>query len=124
MGLEQGKYRIINIADDHVFEAKINLPKGKRFELGSQHFKEMDKTDTVARGDLNAQKRKVFAGKGKLNFFAALVGKFTQARGQGTVMTGIKLGLTFKRAISIGIAGFINNNDFPMRHPVYWGLTV
>jgi hypothetical protein len=124
LGLEQGKYRIINIADNHVFEAKIHLPKGKRFELGSQHFKEMDKTDTVARGDLNAQKRKVFSRKGKLNFFAALVGKFTRARGLGTMMSGIKLGLTFKRSISIGLAGFINNGDFPMGHPVYWGLTV
>lgn len=124
LGLEQGKYRIINIFEDRVFEAKIHLPKGKRVELGNRDFKEMDKTDTVARGGMNARKRKVFAGKTKLNFFAALLSKFTRARGLGTMMTGIKLGLTFKRSISIGIAGFINNGDFPMGHPVYGGLTV
>ncbi|MCP5103720.1 MAG: caspase family protein [bacterium] len=128
LGLEEGKYRIINIVagGKGVFESKIQLKKGKTVEVDMAQFKATAQIDTVARGDINYQsRRRVFKKRGKkLNFFAAYVSKYTRAYGKSALMVGGHFGLTFNKAFSLGFAGYANVHDFPLGHPVYWGLTL
>lgn len=51
LGLEHGKYRVLNIRDSHIFEAKITLKKGKCFELNKSFFTKTDIIYTRSRGD-------------------------------------------------------------------------
>jgi hypothetical protein len=50
IGLEQGKYRIINIREGKIYESTIPLPKGKSVELRIDQLKETDRIFTKARG--------------------------------------------------------------------------
>ena len=51
IGLEQGKYRIINIREGKIYESTIPLPEGKSVELKIDQLKETDKIFTKARGE-------------------------------------------------------------------------
>lgn len=126
LGLEEGKYRVINIVegDNKVYESRVHLRKGKTAELDMDQFKAADKIDAVARGDLKYQaRRRVFKRRGKkLNFFGAYVSKYTRAYDKSALMAGVHMGLTFNKSFSFGFAGYGNTHDFPLGHPVYWGL--
>ncbi|NIM11434.1 MAG: hypothetical protein GTO45_36835 [Candidatus Aminicenantes bacterium] len=124
LGLEKGKYRVIVIAEGLIWESKVKLPEGKRVALARDDFKKMDKIDTVARGDFRAIKRKTFKKRGKTTIFGAWLNKLTRVRDTWSMLSGFQFGLTFNRSLSIGFAGFANTGDFPLGHPVYWGLTV
>ena len=50
IGLNEGKYRIINISGRDIFESKISLENEKSYELGSKQFAQTDKIPTVLRG--------------------------------------------------------------------------
>jgi len=105
LGLEQGKYRVINIVDGHIWEASIKLPEGKTVELAKEQFSKSDKIDTVARGDLKAQSRKtLFKEKSKNpRFFGGFLGKYTRAYGKGTLLIGGQLGITFDHSFYVGL---------------------
>ncbi len=128
LGLEEGKYRVINIIEGHkkVYESRVHLKKGKTVELDMTQFKATKKIDAVARGDLKYQtRRRVFKKiRKKINFFGAYVSKYTRAYDKSALMAGIHFGLTFNKSFSFGIAAYANTHDFPLSHPVYYGLTL
>jgi hypothetical protein len=125
LGLDEGKYRVINIDQGRVFEARIQLKEGKMAELSMDKFKETDQIDAVARGDMQYQKRKVFKRRGKkTNFFVAYISKYTRAYHKSALMAGGHFGLTFNKQFSFGFCGFSNLHDFPLGHPTYWGARV
>lgn len=123
LGLDEGKYRIINITGSDVFEAKIKLSKGESVDVMEGTFEKMDRIDTVARGDLKMLRQKTLKRRYKTAFFFEWSSKFTKAYDEMTFMSGFKLGLTFNREFSLGILGLANTGDFPFGHPTYWGVT-
>jgi hypothetical protein len=50
LGMERGKFLVVNIKGKDVFESKITLHKGKSFELSPNHLKKTDKIYTQSRG--------------------------------------------------------------------------
>ena len=50
IGLEKGKYKVINIRDDKIYKAEIHLSKGKQTELTDEHFMEIEKVFRRTRG--------------------------------------------------------------------------
>jgi len=128
LGLDAGKYRIINVVSgsNKIFESRIHLKEGETVELRVDQFETTDKIDAVARGDLKYQeRRRVFKKRSrKPNFFVASVSRYTRAHGRSALMLGGYVGITFNKAFSIGFASFANTYDFPLGHPVYWGVTM
>lgn len=126
LGLDKGKYRIINISDGSVFEHRVKLPINETVEVHFSQFSKSDKLDTVARGDLKYRERmRVFKKRGKkMNFFLSYNQKFTRARGKTALMTGGRFGITFNKSLSLGVGGYINSSDFPLGHPAYGGFTL
>ena len=55
LGLEAGKYRISNFQDDCIFEAKIDLKRGKSYELMESDFTKTYKVPTYSRGTVSPQ---------------------------------------------------------------------
>lgn len=126
LGLDKGKYRIININDGSVFEHKVKLPMDGTVDVHFKQFHKSDTLDTVARGDLKYRQRmRVFKKRGKkINFFLAYNQKFTRARGKTALMTGGRFGITFNKSLSLGVGGYVNSSDFPLGHPTYGGFTL
>jgi hypothetical protein len=124
LGLEPGKYRVINIKDGNIFEYSVQLTLDKTTVLRKDQFKKSDKIDAVARGDLKWKARpRIFKKRHKkTNFFIAYDSKYTRAYNKGALMMGFNFGLTFNKSFSIGFAGYSNTHDFPMGHPVMAGL--
>jgi hypothetical protein len=127
LGLDQGKYRIIIINDDSVYEHRVKLAMGKTVEVHFDQFNKSDKLDTVARGDLKYRERmRVFKKRGKkANFFFSYNQKFTRAQGKTAWLTGGQLGITFNKSLSLGIAGYSDSDLIPLLNNVsYGGLTL
>lgn len=126
LGLDAGKYRVINISDGNVLEAKIKLKTDDIYELGIERFRKTDKIDAVARGDMKwRSRRRVFKKRGKkVNFFAAYITKYTRAYEKSALMAGGHFGLTYNKSFSIGFMGLANTHDFPLGHPAYTGVTL
>jgi len=123
LGLDVGKYRIINIVEGNIFEANIHLPKGKCVELDVDQFTKSDKIDAVARGDLKAQsKRTVLLRRGKKHFYREIITKSTSIYGEIAVLIGFHLGWTFNQRVSVGFAGYGKVN-MPPGLPGYGGVT-
>jgi hypothetical protein len=124
LGMDAGKYRIINIVEGNIFETKIHLPKGKSVELDIDQFYKSKKIDTVARGDLNARSRRtVLQKRGKSHIYAGISTKSTSINGDTAVLMGFHLGLTFRQRFSVGFAGYGKVN-MPPGLPGYGGVTV
>ncbi|HUU06771.1 MAG TPA: caspase family protein [Patescibacteria group bacterium] len=64
LGLDQGKYRLINIAAGRIFKSEINLRAGKDLEVGANGFVRSAESYTTPRGDRILQMRKEFLSKG------------------------------------------------------------
>jgi hypothetical protein len=126
LGLDKGKYRIINITGGAVYEHKVNLPEGETIVIHNGQFVKIEQLDTVARGDLEHRRRmRVFKKRGKkLNFFLSFNQKYTRARGKTAIMMGARAGVTFNKALSFGFGAYGNTSDFPLGHPIYRGFTV
>jgi hypothetical protein len=50
IGLEPGKYRIINISEGNIFESKFTMRQGKSYNIKKSHFTTSEKIETQARG--------------------------------------------------------------------------
>ena len=50
IGLDKGKYNIINIRDDKIYKAEVHLSRGKQTELTDRHFIEIEKVYRRSRG--------------------------------------------------------------------------
>ncbi len=77
IGLEQGKYRIMNIREGKIYESTIILPEGKRLELKIDQLKETDKIYTKARGEIAVQSPEEKSRKIKERFQVELFGGFS-----------------------------------------------
>lgn len=51
LGLDQGKYRIMNIIEGDIYETAVSLRNGESIELRPQALKERDKIKTISRGN-------------------------------------------------------------------------
>lgn len=125
LGLDEGKYRIINIVGGDVFETRVKLLKSKSVEVNEGAFKKMDKIDTVARGDLNMKRRRqrTLKRRYKTAFFLEWNSKLTRINGVWLFMTGYKFGLTFNRQFSLGYLSLSHVEKGTSGLPSYWGLT-
>jgi len=123
LGMDAGKYRIINIVEGNIFETKIHLPKGTSVELDIDQFYKSKKIDTVARGDLNARSRRtVLQRRGKPHLYREITTKSTKIYGDIAVLIGLNLGWTFNQRVSVGFAGYGKAN-MPPGLPGYGGVT-
>ena len=123
LGLEEGEYRVINIAEGKVFESSVELRAGQEVELSGDSFAETEKQYTTPRGDRaeKIQKEALLRGKSSLHPY---IGFDTKASGSHVIM-GFNLGLTFNRVFSVGIASYAKTNfvdGFPGM-PGYGGIT-
>lgn len=55
LGLEAGKYRVSNLLDDCIYEAKIDLKRGKSYDLTESDFSKTYRIPTYSRGTASAQ---------------------------------------------------------------------
>ncbi|MCP5046281.1 MAG: caspase family protein [bacterium] len=126
LGLEEGKYRVINIVDGDVLESRIKLPEGETVDLEESQFTKSDKIDTVARGDLKAGSRQptVFTKRRfKTNFFLDFNSRFSRSQGKDSWVTGGRFGLTFNKRLSLGFVKYNNSDDsFNPSLPTYGGF--
>jgi hypothetical protein len=77
IGLEQGKYRIINIREGKIYESKITLQEGKKAKLEIDRLKETDRIDTKARGDIAVRPLEEKSRKIKERFQLEFFGGFS-----------------------------------------------
>jgi hypothetical protein len=100
LGLEQGKYRIINIRAERVYEAEIHLKESERFELNQDHFAKTKKIYTKARGDIRAhirsKKEAFYKGRRGINFFLAVKISPKQFSGLEDKEISVKIGFSLK----------------------------
>ncbi len=123
LGLEEGEYRVINIAEGKVFESSIELRTGQEVELSGDNFVETAKKYTTPRGDRAEKIRRetILRGKSSLHLF----GGFDTKTSGSHVLMGFNIGLTFNRAFSVGVAtyGKANFVDGLPGFPGYGGIT-
>lgn len=76
IGLEEGTYRLVNIREDQVYEAKIALHKGGNFKLAVDKFQKTDRIFTRPRGSMAAPRQDGNARKRKKRFQVEFYGGF------------------------------------------------
>ena len=123
LGLEHGKYRIINIFEGIVFETRIFLEKGKSFELLPDSMVKVEKIDAVARGDLQAKQRKdVVLKRKKARLFAEVITKISVTSGETAVYAGGRFGVNFDHRFYVGVGGYGKTNFPSPGIPGYGGV--
>jgi hypothetical protein len=100
LGLEQGKYRVINIRAERVYEAEIQLKETERFELNRDQFTKTDKIYTKARGDvrphIQSKKEAFFKGRRGINLFLAMKNSTKVFSDEHGNETSFKIGFSLK----------------------------
>lgn len=96
LGLEKGKYKIINNTDNRLYLAKVNLARYNKFILKKNNFEETDREYTIARGDGSPemQSNKYLIGQGKKinhSFYAAPIISMTHIEDNFALFTGSKI---------------------------------
>ena len=103
LGLEVGKYRIINIIDGQVYESFVNLQKDKECTLDMDEFVETEKTYTTPRGDRDHRiKEHLLRIRNRIGFFIEGNSITTRIYGDHGVLLGGKAGFVFNRRFSLG----------------------
>lgn len=123
LGLEEGKYRVINIPEEGVFESTFMLKEGDEYELTPSEFAVTDVEYTTPRGRREEQieKQAVLQGKSTYRIFGGISSKSTEINGQYGLLMGGSLGMTINRVFSIGLAGYGRSN-IDYGQPDYGGL--
>ncbi len=135
LGLEEGKYRIINIIEGQVYESSIQLKKEKECVLDSEEFVETDKVYTTPRGDRDLKIRENrYRVQNRIGLFVEASTISTRIYGERGVLLGGKAGFVFNRKYSLGAGlygrAFANlepfdiDVDFSPGRPAYGGLYV
>ncbi len=135
LGLEEGKYRIINIIEGQVYESSVHLEKEKECMLDSEEFVETDKVYTTPRGDRDVKIRENrFRIQNRIGLFVEASTGSTLIYGERGVLLGGKAGFVFNRKYSLGVGlygrAFANlepfdiDVDFSPGRPAYGGLYV
>lgn len=134
LGLEEGKYRIINIMEGNVYESELELEEGDSFELNADNLAKTDKIYTTPRGDAEFQARReaLLRGRVKSRFFGLIGTKSTSVYGEQAFLLGGSIGFTFNRSFSVGIAAYARavaemgalelDVDFDPGKPAYGGV--
>jgi hypothetical protein len=134
LGLEDGKYRIINIMEGNVYESNLILEEGDRIELSPDNIAKTDKIYTTPRGDAEFQSRReaLLRGRVKSHFFGLIGTKSTSVYGEQAFLLGGSVGFTFNRSFSVGIAAYARaiagmgalelDVDFDPGRPAYGGV--
>ncbi len=133
LGLEEGKYRIINIIDGQVYESSVNLRKDKECMIDSEEFVETEKIYTTPRGDRDVKIREnILKIRNKIGFFVEASTVSTLIYGERGVLVGGKAGFLFNRKYSLGVGvygrtyadlkPFDIDVDFSPGRPAYGGL--
>jgi hypothetical protein len=133
LGLESGKYRIINIVEGRVYESNIDLEEGVEYSLEKEKFVSTDKIYTTPRGDREVKIRETFiAERSRLGFFAQVGTKHTKIYGESGVLLGAQAGITLGHTFFLGagvygrtytdIGNFNIDIDFKPGKPAYGGL--
>ena len=123
LGLEEGKYRVINLQADHVFEATIVLDTGAQFVLKPEMLESTDTTYTTPRGarEEKLQRDTVLQGKPTYHLFGEFTTLSTSINGEYGLLMGGIVGVTVNRIFSVGAGGFGKANYDPGL-PGYGGL--
>ena len=123
LGLEQGKYRVINLQSDHVFEAEIVLKTGAKFELKPEMLESTEILYTTPRGarEQNLRRDTVIQGKPTYRLFGEFTTLSTSINGEYGLLMGAAVGVTVNRIFSVGAGGFGKVNYNPGL-PGYGGL--
>lgn len=123
LGLEEGRYRVINIPEAGVFESRIELTKGDEYKLTPSEFAETDVEYTTPRGQRAEQIKKhtVLQGKSTYRIFGEASSKSTDISGEYGLLLGGSFGLTINGVFSVGFAGYGKAN-FDPGLPGYGGL--
>jgi hypothetical protein len=123
LGLEEGEYRIINIRENRIFEAKIDLVGEVHFDLKLEMLESTEIEYTTPRGarEEKLQRDTVLQGKSTYRPFVEIATKSTSVNGQYGLLMGGIIGVTVNRIFSMGVGGFgkVNIGGDP---PGYRGL--
>ncbi|MCJ7581122.1 MAG: caspase family protein [Candidatus Aminicenantes bacterium] len=133
LGLEEGRYRIINIVDGQVFESFVNLQKDEDCELDAEEFEETDKIYTTPRGDREVKiKENILRIQNRIGFFVEADTVSTRIYGERGILLGGKAGFVFNRKYFLGaglygrtfanLEPFDIDVDFSPGRPAYGGL--
>ena len=133
LGLEEGKYRIINIIEGQVYESHVNLLKDQECAIDGEELVETDKVYTTPRGDRDVKIRENrFGIRNRIGFFVEASTVSTRIYGERGVLLGGKAGFVFNRKYSLGAGlygrAFANlepfdiDVDFSPGRPAYGGL--
>ncbi len=123
LGLEEGKYRVICLQADHVFEATIVLETGAQFELEPEMLESTTTSYTTPRGarEEKLQRDTVIQGKSTYHLFGEFTTLSTSIDGEYGLLMGGVIGVTVNRVFSVGAGGFGKANYDPGL-PGYGGL--
>ena len=134
LGLEEGKYRIVNISEGNIYESEIVLQKGDKAQLNSDNLVKTDKEYTTPRGDTEFQSRReaLLRGRVKSRFFGQISTKSTRVFEEQAFLLGGSIGFTFNRSFSVGLAAYARaisgmgalelDVDFDPGRPAYGGV--
>lgn len=133
LGLDEGKYRIINIIEGQVYESSVHLEKEKECELDIEEFIETDKVYTTPRGDRDVRIRENrLRIQNRIGLFVEASTVSTRIYGERGVLVGGKAGFVFNRKFSLGVGLFGRtfadfrpfdiDVDFSPGKPAYGGL--
>ncbi len=134
LGLDEGEYRLTNIVGGDVYNSEIILKIGKSVKLKPDDLEKVDLVDDTSEEPPASMRKNVLLGdKIKTHFFGGIESKSTSIDDEYALLMGGRIGLTFNRSFSIGIAGYgriIRENgafDLSIDHdpgqPAYGGVT-
>lgn len=81
IGLEPGKYRIINISDGNIYESKFTMRQGQSYTIKKSHFTTSEKIETQARGMIPSRFLPEKPKKHKKRFSLEIFSGFSQLNG-------------------------------------------
>jgi len=109
LGLDEGEHRVTIIHEDQILEAKVHLVNDEETTLAYGDLAETKRELTQIRGEIPERERDtLLSGMKRNRFFIGLSGKYAHIAGEGQFFMGIQFGVTFKEALSVGLAGYGN----------------
>jgi hypothetical protein len=116
LGLDKGKYLVINIPEDRPFKAWVTLEEGTSVELRAEDLTP-DVVETYQEvmpdcephqktNEPSIPKETLLGGESHAHFFGEFGTKTTEIFDEFAVLVGGQLGWTFNHAFSVGFAGY------------------
>jgi hypothetical protein len=134
LGLEEGKYKIINLDNSLAFETSVKLVKGQEKKLEISAFKEMEQLYTTPRGtkQFRTQRQSLLRRRVKRQFFSRAEVKTVLVEDQSAWLVGGNMGYRFNRTLALGFAWYSrakigegdSSGEFKTGEPSYMGITI